>query len=1055
MALSPVQKIRRSPRLGIGSCRKTGSSNSVGEVNCKQHHDHPSTPRAKKKLSLPRNEIPSNQRIQEKNTLKNGNANTSAVTGGNEVEAEDKRSPFKGTHGTKCNEGETVTSPKQTVKKEAASHLKSDKDHDLSKHTATAAKLSSPRSSSKKKNHHKRDEKANSKGLRFDPNKDLQADNKENMSSPRAGDSKKKVSASDGVQKRTKSPGVRVIGGRIYDSENGKTCHQCRQKTLEFMASCKNVVGKKSCTQNFCPKCLLNRYGEKVEEAAKSEEWKCPKCRSICNCSICMKKQGCAPTGILVHAAKATGFASVADLLKCQGLSEEHVNSLNVSTINSLVESIRSGNVDVKDLVKKLKPVQSSMASIEATESSPLKEQNSSALVSPSKAGKSEKSLVKSSTPSKVRKLQKPLDGSSALPRAVSQLKKAKNLTTSSKTISDEGLDSHRESVPVLRGGKNHKRINMVKMEVNLNEGNLDCNIDNDGKRISDTRALNGKSINAKSNSKRKSKVKAETDLPIKGLSEEGQLASNIVNDKEAKSDTTESACITKNENDNVKDKAVTASKDAQNFLAIHESTGPLEGKKGAKIIPKANKIHASEINCKAGNLIPTESEHILKVDVKQTKKRKSDNIDKPGKKDVIQGINDQSISVSDFQLEVAEEKVNLKKKKRKDKNEMDEIILPQGKPMQLIAGIEFSSNDVGSALQFLEFCSAFEQVLDLKKGQPESILRELMRGRIGRRGLYSSVVQFHVKLLSLIGEDVGEQCEISHSVSDENSWLQVFKRLVMNKSHSIKEDSLPSSSNLPADEQQKLRLEIRQLDNFIDVSLKGKAEGYDALDPNIKLKLLNILCDECLSTGCLRNSIESANTQFIASKKDYKEEITAAKEKAKEAQQKMRDEVARILLASKDGPSLTIDGHEQLISKVKLETEKAQAAKLDVLEAASRMKRQRCDAIRSVPIVRDKNGRAYWRLKGGSDRSVVLLQDTSSWENLAGQDAWYTYNEEDETILAKYISLSSKAEKACKRRRNQVSPDLCNNMAKSERGSASEPCPEDAAADVGEVDGV
>lgn len=1040
MALSPAQKIRRSPRLGIGSCRKTGSSNSVGEASRKQLHEPPSTPLAKKKLSLPRNEIPNNLRVQVKSTLQSGNANASAATGGNEVKTEDKRSPFKATHGGKCSEGETLTSPKQPMKKEAVSHLNSDKDHDLSNHTSTTAKLSSPRGSSKPKNDHKTDENATSKGLGFDPNKDLQAGNKENMSAPRTVDSKKKVSASDGVQKRTKSPGVRVIGGRIYDSENGKTCHQCRQKTLEFMASCKNVVGKKSCTQNFCPKCLLNRYGEKVEEAVKSEEWKCPRCRNICNCSICMKKQGCAPTGMLVHAAKATGFASVADLLKCQGLSEEHVNSLNVSTINCLLESIRSGNVDVKDLVKKLKPVQSSMASEEATESCPLKEQNSPPPVSPSKAGKSKKSLVKSSTPSKVSKLQKPLDESSAPPRAVSQLKKAKNSSTSSKTISDKGLDPHRESVPVLKGGKNHKRINMVNMEANLNEGNLDCDIGKDGKRISDTHALNGKSIITKSNSKRKSNIKADTDLQKKGICEKGQLATNIVNDKETKSDTTESPCITKNANDNVKDKALTASKDTQYFLAIHESTEPLEMKKGAKI---------------RLNLMPTESEHVLKVDVKQTKKRKSDKVDKPGKKDIMKGINDQSISVSDFQLEVADEKVNLKKKKCKDKNEMDEIILPQGQPMQLIEGIEFSSNDVGSALQFLEFCSAFEQVLDLKKGQPESILRELLRGRIGRRGLYSSVVQFHVKLLSLIGEDVGEQCEISHSVSDENSWLQVFKRLVMNKCHSIKEDHLSSSPSIPADEQQKLRQEIRQLDNFIDVSLKGKAEGYDALDPNIKLRLLNILCDECLSTGCLRNSIESANTRFIASKKDYKEEIMAAKEKAKEAQQKMKDEVARILLASKDGPSSTIDGHEQLISRVKLETEKAQAAKLDVLEAASRMKRQRCDAIRTVPIVRDKNGRAYWRLKGGSDRSVVLLQDTSSWENLAGQDVWYTYNEEDETILAKYISLSSRAEKACKRCRKQVSPDAYNNMAKSEPGSASEPSPEEAAAGVGEAVGV
>lgn len=278
MALSPAQKIRRSPRLGIGSCRKIGSSNSVGEASCKQLHEPPSTPLAKKKLSLPRNEIPNNLRVQVKSTLQSGNANASAATGGNEVKAEDKRSPFKATHGGKCSEGETLTSPKQPIKKGAVSHLNNDKDHDLINHKSTTAKLSSPRGSSKPKNDHKTDENATPKGLGFDPNKDLQADNKENMSSPRTVDSKKKVSASDGVQKRTKSPGVRVIGGRIYDSENGKTCHQCRQKTLEFMASCKNVVGKKSCTQNFCPKCLLNRYGEKVEEAVKSEEWKCPRC---------------------------------------------------------------------------------------------------------------------------------------------------------------------------------------------------------------------------------------------------------------------------------------------------------------------------------------------------------------------------------------------------------------------------------------------------------------------------------------------------------------------------------------------------------------------------------------------------------------------------------------------------------------------------------------------------------------------------------------------------------------------------------------------------------
>ena len=36
-------------------------------------------------------------------------------------------------------------------------------------------------------------------------------------------------------------------------------CGQCRQKTTDHMAQCKSN-GMKPCTQNFCAKCLLNRY---------------------------------------------------------------------------------------------------------------------------------------------------------------------------------------------------------------------------------------------------------------------------------------------------------------------------------------------------------------------------------------------------------------------------------------------------------------------------------------------------------------------------------------------------------------------------------------------------------------------------------------------------------------------------------------------------------------------------------------------------------------------------------------------------------------------------
>ena len=81
MDLSPGQKVRKNPPLGTGSSKMILSSNSLGEASRKKcFNEHPSTPLAKKKLSLPRNENPDSARVQEKNTLKNGNANARATT---------------------------------------------------------------------------------------------------------------------------------------------------------------------------------------------------------------------------------------------------------------------------------------------------------------------------------------------------------------------------------------------------------------------------------------------------------------------------------------------------------------------------------------------------------------------------------------------------------------------------------------------------------------------------------------------------------------------------------------------------------------------------------------------------------------------------------------------------------------------------------------------------------------------------------------------------------------------------------------------------------------
>ncbi|XP_059434671.1 uncharacterized protein LOC132167677 isoform X2 [Corylus avellana] len=85
-------------------------------------------------------------------------------------------------------------------------------------------------------------------------------------------------------------------GKRIYDPVKGKTCHQCRQKTLgqhTHCIKCNLVQGQ------FCGDCLYMRYGENVIEANQNPNWICPVCRGICNCSLCRQGKGWMPTGSL------------------------------------------------------------------------------------------------------------------------------------------------------------------------------------------------------------------------------------------------------------------------------------------------------------------------------------------------------------------------------------------------------------------------------------------------------------------------------------------------------------------------------------------------------------------------------------------------------------------------------------------------------------------------------------------------------------------------------------------------------------------------------------
>ncbi|XP_023730148.1 uncharacterized protein LOC111877871 [Lactuca sativa] len=101
-------------------------------------------------------------------------------------------------------------------------------------------------------------------------------------------------------------------GKKIYDQVRGKTCHQCRQKTLGHRThciKCNLVQGQ------FCGDCLYMRYGENVLEAMRNPDWICPVCRGICNCSLCRQAKGWAPTGVLYRKISSLGYKSVAHYL--------------------------------------------------------------------------------------------------------------------------------------------------------------------------------------------------------------------------------------------------------------------------------------------------------------------------------------------------------------------------------------------------------------------------------------------------------------------------------------------------------------------------------------------------------------------------------------------------------------------------------------------------------------------------------------------------------------------------------------------------------------------
>ncbi|XP_044467323.1 uncharacterized protein LOC123197205 isoform X2 [Mangifera indica] len=629
-----------------------------------------------------------------------------------------------------------------------------------------------------------------------------------------ASSSAKEVKAS----KRIKTPGVRVVGGRIYDSENGRTCHQCRQKTRDFMASCKNQKRNKQCTIMFCHKCLLNRYGEKAEDVALLDDWNCPKCRDICNCSCCMKKKGQKPTGQLFYTAKATGFSSVVEMLQIKGHADlSHEKKIAVDAVTSP----KKPGTPKKGSVPASLPNPGKENSFDGNCDANLNSLNKTAVMNEKKSKKMKREGLKEICNSNG-------DVSSKKPKISEEI--------ANNEMSKVGREySEKKKLEVSKEISNEKEIGILQID--------------SGKKTS-----KNPKISEKIAKKEKFRSLEKISKIRKPKNSYGILKKEVdKNDNEGVDFAEKKYCMTRV----LKDDSLNLITEERNCDANHENVRLPAGVEIGNVGLKVKTVFDSH-NIKKG----------------------------------------------------ATETLN--------KNFAAHIQLPQGASLTTVAGIELNSEDVGHALQFLEFCAAFGKAL--------------------------------------------RKC-----VTDSKCVL----------------------NDIPSD------------------CFNGGDDGYDKLDNVKKLKLLNFLCDEALGSTSLRSWIDDQNSKYVEKMKEARESVVAVKDKEKRLKQKFQDEVAKALIAKKSAP-LSISEHEAIVSEVKSEAAQAHSEMLEAVGLVPK-KSQRSDAVRTEPILLEDGGgatRTFWKLKGYSGESQILLQDLEGAPDAVSlNEKWLTYDVDQKPEIEKYIS--------------------------------------------------
>ncbi|XBH61867.1 hypothetical protein VPH35_116237 [Triticum aestivum] len=287
-----------------------------------------------------------------------------------------------------------------------------------------------------------------------------------------------------------------------------------------------------------------------------------------------------------------------------------------------------------------------------------------------------------------------------------------------------------------------------------------------------------------------------------------------------------------------------------------------------------------------------------------------------------------------------------------------DEIVIPKGTLVTCVAGVEMQPEDVGAAIQFLEFCRSFGEIFQIRKGQSEKIVKDITGDR-QLREVSSVVAELHANLLSVM--ENGNYKPLKYPKHGD-TWIRKLSKYI-------------TDSTLHAKD-------------FILDCLSHGLSGYKNLSPSHKLDVLNSLCDEALSSEKLRTRIEAR--EGVARQK-----IRAATEKEKELKERQND------MAKTMGGEIA--GNEEannIFCQIKEAKEVKQAA-MNELE-------ERGCVLRSTPVMVDK-GVAYWKLDGYCDNNTnILRQEFDKEATMKNQDKWFMFSEDEQKVVENHVTTRS-----------------------------------------------